>query len=154
MVQPARRPDYSYRLDAEVPDFDDSGPVVVMDGTCVVCSFGARLIARFDRRGRFRICRAQSATGHALLVHYGLAADDPETWLLLADGRAYGSVDAMIRAGRLIGGVGWLLQPARLLPRPLRDWCYRRLARNRYRLFGRTDMCALPDPRLRARLME
>jgi predicted DCC family thiol-disulfide oxidoreductase YuxK len=46
------------------------------------------------------------------------------------------------------------LQPLRLLPRPAQDWLYRRLARNRYRLFGRTDICALPDPELRARLME
>ena len=28
------------------------------------------------------------------------------------------------------------------------------IARNRYRVLGRTDMCAVPDARLRARLME
>lgn len=60
----------------------------------------------------------------------------------------------MTRTGRRIGGVGLLLQPLRLLPRTLQDWLYRRLARNRYRLFGRNDMCAIPDPALRARLME
>ena len=40
-----------------------------------------------------------------------------------------------------------------LLPRAAREWLYRRVARNRYR-FGRTDMCDLPDPELRARLLE
>jgi predicted DCC family thiol-disulfide oxidoreductase YuxK len=39
------------------------------------------------------------------------------------------------------------------LPRAVQDWLYRRMARNRYALFGRTDMCAVPDPRLRKRLM-
>jgi predicted DCC family thiol-disulfide oxidoreductase YuxK len=40
----------------------------------------------------------------------------------------------------------------RILPRPARAWLYRRIARNRYRL-GRSDMCSLPDPELRRRLM-
>jgi predicted DCC family thiol-disulfide oxidoreductase YuxK len=40
----------------------------------------------------------------------------------------------------------------RVLPRPAREWIYRRIARNRFR-FGTTDMCALPDPQLTRRLM-
>lgn len=148
------REPYSYRTDPTVPDFDDLGPVTVMDGECVLCSVGARLIARFDRVGEFRICRSQTTLGKTLLHHYGLSADDPESWLYIADGKAYTSLDAMIRAGRRIGGIGLLLQPLRLMPRSLQDWFYRRLARNRYRLFGRNDMCEIPDPALRSRLME
>ncbi|GAB5462938.1 MAG: thiol-disulfide oxidoreductase DCC family protein [Hoeflea alexandrii] len=120
----------------------------------MLCSVGARLIARFDKAGEFRICRSQTPPGRALLNHYGLSADDPESWLYIADGQAFTSLDAMIRAGRRVGGVGLLLQPLRLMPRSLQDWLYRRLARNRYRLFGRNNMCEIPDPALRARLME
>ena len=148
------RAPFSYRSDPAVPAFDDSGPVAVMDGECALCSFGARLIARFDRREEVRICRVQTPLGRALLRHYGLDPADPESWLFLEDGRAHTSLDGMIRAGRRVGGVGWLLQPLRLVPRPVQDRLYVRLARARYRLFGRAEMCALPDPRLRARLME
>jgi predicted DCC family thiol-disulfide oxidoreductase YuxK len=148
------QPPYSYRTDGAVPSFDDSGPLTVMDGECALCSAGARLIARFDMAGEFRICRARTPLGTALLRHYGLDPDDPESWLYIVDGRAFTSLDGMIRAGGRLGGAGWVLQPLRLLPRPAQDWLYRRLARNRYRLFGRVDMCALPDPALRARLIE
>lgn len=145
---------YSYRTDAAVPPFDDSGPVTVMDGECALCSVGARLIARFDRRAEFRICRVQTPLGASLLRHYGLSPDDPESWLYLVDGNAYTSLDAMVRAGARVGGPGVLLQPLRLLPTVVQDWLYRGLARNRYRIFGRTDMCGIPDPALRARLIE
>jgi predicted DCC family thiol-disulfide oxidoreductase YuxK len=145
---------YSYRADSTVPAFDDNCPVTVMDGECVLCSLGARLIARFDKAGEFRICRTQTKLGQSLLLHYGLSPDDPESWLYIVDGRAYTSLDAMIRVADRLGGPGWLLQPLRLMPRPLQNWLYRRLARNRYWLFGRTDMCGIPDPALRARLME
>lgn len=148
------RAPYAYRDDPEVPAFDDGGPIAFVDGDCALCTFGARLIARFDTRRAFRICRTQSPTGRALLVHFGVDPDDPESWLYLVDGRAYGSLDGIVRAAARVGGVGWLLQPLRLLPGPLQDWLYRRVARNRHRLFGRADICAAPDPALRARLME
>jgi predicted DCC family thiol-disulfide oxidoreductase YuxK len=148
------KPQHSYRADPNVPAFDDSHPVTIMDGECVLCSVGARLIARFDKVGEFRICRSQTTLGQSLLRHYGLAPNDPESWLYIVDGQAFTSLDAMIRAGRRIGGSGWLLQILRLLPRVLQDYLYRKLAKNRYRLFGRTDMCNIPDPALRARLME
>ncbi|GAB5467267.1 MAG: DCC1-like thiol-disulfide oxidoreductase family protein [Rhodospirillales bacterium] len=147
------RDPYSYQDDAAVPAFDDGGPVVFMDGDCLLCSKGARLVARLDRAQRFKICAIQSELGRAVLRHYGLDPTNPDSWLFLNEGRAYSSLDAMIRAGAALGGLGWLLQPLRLLPRPLQDWLYRRVARNRYRLFGRADLCAVADPALRARLI-
>jgi predicted DCC family thiol-disulfide oxidoreductase YuxK len=117
----ARAP-YSYRDDPSVPAFDDCGPIVFMDGECALCSSGARVIARLDRRMEFRICPVQTPLGRAVLAHYGLEADDPLSWLYLADGRAYGSMAGMIRAGERLGGLGRLLSAARLLPQGAQDW--------------------------------
>ena len=41
----------------------------------------------------------------------------------------------------------------KLVPRPLRDWGYGIVARFRYRLFGRYDMCPVPPPEQRSRLL-
>jgi predicted DCC family thiol-disulfide oxidoreductase YuxK len=144
---------YSYRADTTVPAFPDGGPVVFMDGECALCSRGASLIAKFDRAGEFRIATTQSPLGRGVLRHYGLDPGDAESWLYLVGGRAYSSMDAIIRVGRRVGGWGQLLRVLMVLPRPVQDWLYRRLARNRYRLLGRADMCALPDPELRRRLL-
>jgi predicted DCC family thiol-disulfide oxidoreductase YuxK len=35
----------------------------------------------------------------------------------------------------------------------VRDWIYRRIASNRYALFGKKDSCEIPDRRLRSRLI-
>ena len=144
---------YSYRQDRAVPPFEDAGPVVFMDGGCALCTRGAQLIARLDHADEFRICPIQTVLGQSILRHYGIAPDDPESWLYLVDGRAYTSLDAIVRAGARMGGWGRFVSPFGLLPRAVQDWLYRRIARNRYALFGRTDMCAVPDPRLRKRLM-
>ncbi len=45
-------------------------------------------------------------------------------------------------------------QPAgRIVPRRIRDWLYDRIARNRYRLFGKRATCLVPSPEVAARFM-
>ena len=131
------------------PDF----PIAVMDADCALCSFGARMIHRLDRSGTIRICPAQSPLGQSLLAGAGISITDPESWLFIANGRVWTDFDAMAEVGIRGGGWGRLLGLLRLIPKPLRDWLYRRVARNRYAVFGRGDMCALPDPTFRARLI-
>lgn len=148
------RPPYSYRDDPTVPGFDDSAPLAVIDGGCALCSWAARTIHRLDRSGRVRIARVQSPLGMALMRHYGLDATDPASWLFLDEGQARTDAEAILHAARHLGGLGRLVQALRLLPRPLRARLYRALARHRYRLFGRADLCALPDPSFRRRLLD
>lgn len=96
---------YSYRGDSGVPSFDDRGPIVFMDGECALCTGAARVIARLDKRGEFRICPIQSDLGQAILQHYGLDYGNPDSWIYLADGNAFASLDAVIEAGTRLGGV-------------------------------------------------
>lgn len=145
---------FTWRTDPAVPAFQDTGTIAVMDGECVLCMFGARMIDRLDRSGMIRITPAQTPLGAALLQHHGYAPDDPDTWLVLDQGRAYVALDAMIHLGRSIGGIGRALQVLRLLPKPARDWLYQRIARNRYALFSRRQVCTLPTPSLQARLVQ
>lgn len=144
---------FSYRRDPNVADFEDTAPVAVMDGHCALCSFGARMISRFDTSGSIRICPAQTDLGRALLKHFDMDPADPESWLFLENGKAWTSFDAWIRAGECCKGAGRLMSIFWVAPKPVRNWIYRRVARNRYALFGRADLCELPDPRLRARLI-
>jgi predicted DCC family thiol-disulfide oxidoreductase YuxK len=147
------RPPYSYRADPAAPAFDDARPLALVDGECALCSRMARLICRLDRKQEFRIAPAKSPLGRALFAHYGLDADDPLSWLYLADGRAYGELDAVARAGRRLGGLGLIAVPLGWLPRQTRERLYDFVARRRIRWFGRADLCALPDEALRRRLL-
>ncbi|PJI92506.1 putative DCC family thiol-disulfide oxidoreductase YuxK [Yoonia maricola] len=128
-------------------------PIAVMDATCALCSWGARMIHRLDQSGEIRIAPIQSDTGAALMRENGLNAADPDTWLFIENGTVWRDFDALIRVGQRSGGMGRIFALLKILPRPVRDWLYQRVARNRYAMFGRGDMCALPDPAFRARLL-
>lgn len=144
---------FSFRNDPAVPSFDDTAPIAVMDADCALCCWGARMLHRLDQSGTVRICPVQSPLGAALLRHYGLDSHDPASWLLLDQGQPYFHMEAIIRAGQIFGGWGRLTNGLRIAPRPLRNWLYQRIARNRYTLFGRGDLCALPDPEFQRRLL-
>ncbi|MEM1345871.1 MAG: DCC1-like thiol-disulfide oxidoreductase family protein [Pseudomonadota bacterium] len=148
------KPPHSYRADPAVPEFPDTGVVLFVDGTCALCSVWARFVSRYDRHERFRLAAVQSPLGRAMLGHYGLDPDDPDSWLCVHDGHAYEGFDAIAKALSQMSGWPRFFAPLFTLgPRGLRRWVYARIARNRYSVLGRTDMCALPDARLRARLI-
>lgn len=132
-------------------DADD--PILVFDGVCLLCSRWVRFILRHDRAGRYRFAAMQSETGRALLAAHGLDPDDPNSLLLCEAGHHWTDSDAILRVLVGFGGPWRAFASLRGLPRGLRDPAYRRLARNRYRWFGRSDACWLPAPEHAARFL-
>lgn len=128
-------------------------PVVLYDGVCGICNGLVQFVARRDRRGRFRFAALQGETGQALLREHGLPTDDFDSAVLVEDGRAFLRSRAILRIVRGLGGVWSVAAPLALLPAPLLDFLYGRVARSRYRIFGRSDACMLPPPELRARFL-
>lgn len=125
------------------PDIE-ACPVIVFDGVCVLCNGWVGFLLRHDRRKRYRFAAMQTASGRRLLATHGLDPDDPVSFLLVEQERAWRDTDAIMRVVGGLGGPWRLVKALQLLPKPLRDGLYRRIARNRYRWFGRHDSCVLP----------
>lgn len=149
----ARAPAYSWRDDPAVPDFDDSRPLIVFDGDCVLCSRSMRLVLRLDREARFRLAPAQGDIGQALYRHLGLPTDSFETYLLVAEGRIFQRSTAVAQIARRLGWPWKAGAALAVVPRPVRDALYTLVARHRYRLFGRREACGIADPALRKRML-
>lgn len=123
----------------------DDGPVILIDGVCSLCSNLARLLIRHERTPIARFAALQSQTGRRLLESHGLPVDDLDTMVLIDDATAYTRSDAALRAARLMRAPWSWLALLRILPVPVRDWAYNRVARHRYRIWGRRDACAVPE---------
>jgi predicted DCC family thiol-disulfide oxidoreductase YuxK len=128
-------------------------PIIVFDGECVLCSANAQFVLRRDRAGHFRLASMQSAAGAALYRRFGVDPADPDTMIVVEGDRVLRDSDAVLAIWR---GLGWPWKAGAVLgvvPRALRDPLYRWVARNRYRLFGRRDVCWTPHPRWRERIL-
>lgn len=135
-------------------------PILLYDGVCGLCNRLVQFILRRDPEGVFRFASLQSALAAGILARHGADARDLDTvYVVLNAGQADEQLlprsDAVIFILQQLGGI-W--RPAalavRLLPRPLRDWGYRLVARNRYRIFGRYDACPLPSADTRSRFLD
>jgi predicted DCC family thiol-disulfide oxidoreductase YuxK len=134
--------------------------VILYDGVCGLCNRLVRFVLRRDRRDRFRFASLQSAFAGELLRRHGRDPGDLDTLYVVA-GQGTAEEHLLARSAAVlhvlqeIGG-GWRGTAVflRLLPRPLRDWAYGRVARSRYRIFGKYDTCPLPTPEERAKFLE
>lgn len=129
-------------------------PLVIFDGVCNLCEASVNFIIRHDPDGVFRFVPSQTPLGEALQQQYGLNTSSLDTVVLVRDGEAFTESEAAAQIAREFGGPWRLLGWVRFVPRPLRDWVYRRIAANRYAWFGRKDVCMLPTPEIRSRFLE
>lgn len=125
------------------------GWILFFDGDCAFCSRSVRTVARLDKRGNVSFAPLQGELARQMgFSHEG------GTMVLLreTDGKISTHSDAWIELTQALGG-GWrVLGIMRVIPKPLRDFVYRLIAKHRYQLMGKADTCALPDAVLAGRL--
>lgn len=130
-----------------------SPPIVFFDGVCNLCNRIVRFIIKRDPRGQFRFAALQSDAARALLAEAGVEGQAGDTMLLLEDARLFDRSTAALRIARRLRFPWRLAYALIIIPRPLRDWLYRIIARHRYRWFGKRDTCMVPTPELQQRFV-
>ncbi|WP_162561164.1 thiol-disulfide oxidoreductase DCC family protein [Methylobacterium terrae] len=127
-------------------DHQHSGPIVVYDGQCGLCSHLVRFVLWADGDGRrHRFASSQSITGRACYAGLPDGLGPDETFLYVADGAVLTKSRAVLA---LAAGLGqpWrgLARVLGLVPGRLLDVWYDKVARHRYRIWGRHDHCPRP----------
>lgn len=128
--------------------------IVVFDGQCLLCNGWVQFLLRHDRSQRIRFASIQSAVGQQLLARAGLRVEGLQTLLVIDGERSWQHTAAILRVLHALGWPWRLAWAGWLVPAPLRDALYRWVARNRYRIWGRSATCMLPAPEHGARFLE
>jgi predicted DCC family thiol-disulfide oxidoreductase YuxK len=127
--------------------------IIFYDGECGLCNRFVQFVLKHDYGGLFRFAALQRDTARHLLEPYRVDLSNLSTICVIADPGAssekfFTQSDAVIEIlGRL--GISWWVVSfvLRIIPRGLRDWGYRFVARHRYQIFGKYDSCPIPDPK-------
>ncbi len=122
--------------------------IVFFDGVCNLCNNSVQFIIEHDPRKQFHFASLQSLTGREFLERHNLSGRPLDTVYLVQNERVFSRSNAALR---IVAKLSWpwpLLRFLAFIPRPLRDFVYNGVARNRYRLFGKRDVCLLPSPAL------
>lgn len=145
---------YSYRNDPAVPAFDDSQPIVIFDGLCVLCSRGVQWMLDRDPVGQSRFAVIQDPLPRALYRHYDLDADAFDTFMVLSDGLPHTRWAGVLAAARTMPqpwrGLGIA---GRIIPDVIGDRIYDWVQRNRFKWFGSRNACRRPGVAEKSRFL-
>jgi len=141
-----------------VPD-TSSNTLVLYDGVCGLCNGLNQFLLKRDPDDHFRFASLQSEFAASLLRRHEINAVDLDTVYVVADyglpgQRLLARSDAILHVIGRLGGVWGLLSVARALPKSLRDAFYKVVARNRYSVFGKYDVCLMPEERYRKKFLD
>ena len=124
---------------------------LMFDGVCNLCDGFVNFVADHDRPGRVKFGAQQKHND--LLARIG-APTDLSTLVLVQGDRFYLYSDAALRTLAVLDWPYSAVAAAVLVPRPLRDFGYRLVAKYRYRVFGKTESCRVPTGEFRRRFID
>jgi len=128
--------------------------VILFDGFCNLCGWSVQFIIKRDPGGYFKFASIQSEVGERLLDSHGLRPKAIDTFILIEDNTCLTKSDAAISVAKRLSGFWPFLRFLNIIPRPIRDWCYDIVARNRYRWFGKKKRCMIPSGELLDRFIQ
>lgn len=140
---------------AKLPDLEQlqGKPVVFYDGTCGFCQGSVQVVLKNNKRQNLYFAALQSGVMEALVPKAQIPHPLPDSILFYENGRLYTESEAALRIARHLDFPLSILAVFRIIPLSFRDFVYRLVARNRYRIAGRTEACMLPSPEQRARFV-
>jgi predicted DCC family thiol-disulfide oxidoreductase YuxK len=135
-----------------VPQIPDN--LVLFDGVCNLCSALVQFVIRHDPAAKFRFAAIQSEIGGEIFQSHGLDPADLQTFVFIAEGKMFLRSDAAIEVVSRFGGAWRICTIFQFVPRVLRNAIYSFIARNRYRWFGRKEVCMVPTAEIKERFLD
>jgi predicted DCC family thiol-disulfide oxidoreductase YuxK len=127
--------------------------IILFDGLCNLCNGLIKFIIRHDHKKIFRFAALQSDAGQKLIKNC------PEK-ILKADSIIYtNGLDYQVKSQaiftiiKLIEGPLKLLLIFKIFPSFMSDFIYDRIAKIRYNVFGKRDVCMVPSTDISGRFL-
>ncbi len=133
---------------------DSEKYIVVFDGVCHLCNGFVNFLLKHDKndRLRFGLLQYTDKLGTSESIRQNISSTDSVA--LLTGDKVYFRSTAVLKILKRVGR-GWqCFYIFMLVPKPIRDWVYDFVARNRYKWFGKRDVCMIPDEKVKKKFIE
>ncbi len=128
-------------------------PLIFFDGYCNLCNFWVDFLIKTDRAGKLHFASLQSEAGGRLKNDYP-SLQHVDSVVVLHHGKVFVKSTAVLYIIRFLPWYFQWLRAGLLIPSIIRDWLYDRIARRRFRWFGKRNTCRMPSPEEKSRFIE
>jgi predicted DCC family thiol-disulfide oxidoreductase YuxK len=112
--------------------------IVLFDGICNLCNASVRFISKHDKNSNIQFASLQSEVAKQLLSKMTIDTHKTDSIIFISDEKIFFKSNAAIEIAKLLNGFPHYLKYVQFIPRPIRDIVYDLIAKNRYRLFGKS----------------
>lgn len=117
---------------------------ILFDGVCNLCCAFLIIVHNNDKYNYFKFRWIQSEPEKADFLPEDDSLRKFETIIYIENGKRYNRSTAFLKIARLLRFPWPLFMIGYIIPPAIRDWLYDRVAKNRYRIFGRKEQCMVP----------
>ena len=120
--------------------------IVFYDGYCVLCSRLIRFLMKRDKKKIFLYATLDKISDYSFISVNSENAKWMDSIVYARNANLYFYSDAGIKILSDLGGI-WKIVSILLhvFPKWIRDLIYKTIAKHRYKIFGKSNECALPD---------
>jgi predicted DCC family thiol-disulfide oxidoreductase YuxK len=126
--------------------------IILFDGYCSLCNTWVDWLLRRDKSGVLQFASLQGETAAQLLTRHGESLD-ADTVIYLRKNQTYEQSTAVLLILSDMGGIWCLVRIFFLVPKFIRDFLYKRVAKNRYHFLKKRDSCRVPTQEEQGRLL-
>lgn len=128
--------------------------IILFDGVCNLCNYSVQFVIKNDQKNNFKFASLQSKFGQKFLQENNFDTSNFDSILLIQDNQIYQKSDAALRIAKGLNFPINSLSIFLIIPKPIRNYCYDIIAKNRYNWFGKQDNCWIPTKELKERFFE
>ncbi len=118
--------------------------IVLFDGVCNLCNSTVLFLIKHDANNQLNFSAQQTEAGKNIMLQNNIAIDNTSV-IFIKETKVYDKSDAIIEIAKLLTGWPSILQYGRIVPKWFRNFLYDLIAKNRYRIFGKRNECAIPS---------
>ena len=115
--------------------------VVYFDGVCGLCDWSVNLLVKMDTQKNLKFSSLQGKSGQILLSDLKIDLNEFNTVLFKVNDQVYTKSTAVFKIIDSIGGFYKIFLIFNLIPTRINDWVYSKIAKYRYKYFGKLDKC-------------
>jgi predicted DCC family thiol-disulfide oxidoreductase YuxK len=128
-------------------------PILLFDGVCNFCNSSVNFIVDRNSKKNILFSSLQSQTGQQLLEKFNLPKDNFNSLVLVDGDNYYTKSTAALKIAEYLDGNWKFLSILKIIPKFIRDFGYDFIAKNRYKIFGKSDQCRIPTKEMRERFL-
>jgi predicted DCC family thiol-disulfide oxidoreductase YuxK len=136
-----------------MPENSNNKAIILFDGVCNFCNSSINFVIRHDKKNYFLFATFQSEKGRELLKKLNVDNTQTDSVVLIENSKVYIKSTAALRISKHLNRLYPLFYGCIIIPPFIRNAVYDYVARNRYKWFGKKEICMVPTNEIKEKFI-